>query len=64
MGNLTSFSRLPGLSNRLVSEVLRANPNTVVVNQSGSAVTMPWIDEASTVLQVCIITMSSQSCLN
>ncbi|KAK7470377.1 hypothetical protein VKT23_001804 [Stygiomarasmius scandens] len=42
---------LPGLSNRLVSEVLRANPNTVVVNQSGSAVTMPWIDEASTVLQ-------------
>jgi beta-glucosidase len=32
--------------------VLRANPKTIVVNQSGSAVTMPWVDEASTVLQV------------
>ncbi|KAJ4479221.1 glycoside hydrolase family 3 protein [Lentinula aciculospora] len=42
---------LPGLSNRLVSGVLKANPNTVVVNQSGSAVTFPWIDEASTALQ-------------
>ncbi|KAF5358919.1 hypothetical protein D9758_004863 [Tetrapyrgos nigripes] len=42
---------LPGLTNRLVSEILQANPKTIVVNQSGSAVTMPWIDEASTVLQ-------------
>ncbi|KAF8897793.1 glycoside hydrolase family 3 protein [Infundibulicybe gibba] len=43
--------QLPGLTNRLVSEVLRANPNTVVVNQSGAPVSMPWIDEAGTVLQ-------------
>ncbi|KAI3616685.1 beta-glucosidase [Moniliophthora roreri] len=42
---------LPGLTNRLVTEVLAANPQTVVVNQSGSAVELPWADEASTVLQ-------------
>jgi beta-glucosidase len=39
------------LTNPLVTAVLRANPNTVVVNQSGTPVAMPWIDEASTVLQ-------------
>lgn len=44
--------RLPGLTNELVSQVLQANPNTVIVNQSGTPVTMPWIDQASTVLQV------------
>ncbi|KAJ7682484.1 glycoside hydrolase family 3 protein [Mycena polygramma] len=42
---------LPLLTNPLVSAVLNANPNTVVVNQSGTPVAMPWIDEASTVLQ-------------
>ncbi|TRM68227.1 glycoside hydrolase family 3 protein [Schizophyllum amplum] len=42
---------LPGLTNRLVSEVLQANPNTVVVNQSGTPVEMPWVDEAHTLLQ-------------
>ncbi|KAJ3796785.1 glycoside hydrolase family 3 protein [Lentinula aff. detonsa] len=42
---------LPGLTNRLVSGVLKANPRTIVVNQSGSAVTFPWINEAPTVLQ-------------
>lgn len=45
--------RLPGLTNQLVREVLAANPDTVVVNQSGMPVSMPWIDDASTVLQVC-----------
>jgi len=42
---------LPGLTNKLVSAVLSANPNTVIVNQSGTPVEMPWINEASTVLQ-------------
>ncbi|KAJ6538518.1 glycoside hydrolase family 3 protein [Mycena vulgaris] len=42
---------LPGLTNPLVSAVLRANPNTVVVNQSGTPVAMPWVDEAPTLLQ-------------
>jgi len=42
---------LPGLTNQLVREVFLANPNTVVVNQSGTPVSMPWIEEAGTVLQ-------------
>ncbi|GLB34071.1 putative glycosyl hydrolase 3 family protein [Lyophyllum shimeji] len=42
---------LPGLTNQLVWEVLVANPNTVVVNQSGTPVSMPWVEQASTVLQ-------------
>ncbi|KAG6915306.1 hypothetical protein DXG01_012229 [Tephrocybe rancida] len=46
-----SDMKLPGRTNELVSKVIQTNPNTVVVNQSGSPVEMPWIDEASTVLQ-------------
>ena len=49
---LTSAPRLPGFTDRLVSEVIAANANTIVVNQSGTPVEMPWIDEAHTVLQV------------
>ncbi|KAF2435798.1 hypothetical protein EJ08DRAFT_289581 [Tothia fuscella] len=40
-----------GSQNRLVSAVLAANPNTVVVNQSGSPVAMPWADEVPAILQ-------------
>lgn len=43
---------LPGDSNRLINAVLAANPNTVLVNQTGSPILMPWIDEASTIVQV------------
>ncbi|KAG8897103.1 hypothetical protein FRB99_008457 [Tulasnella sp. 403] len=39
-----SHLELPGLTNELVSKVAAANPRTVVVCQSGSAVTMPWVD--------------------
>ncbi|KAK6980731.1 putative beta-glucosidase I [Favolaschia claudopus] len=42
---------LPLLTNDLVTAILRANPNTVVVNNSGTPVAMPWIDEAPTLLQ-------------
>lgn len=42
---------LPGLTNRLVTEVLAANPRTVVVNQSGTPVEMPWVDDAHTLIQ-------------
>ena len=44
--------RLPGYTDTLVSEVLKANPNTIVVNQSGTPVSMPWIDAAHTIVQV------------
>ncbi|KXN92304.1 putative beta-glucosidase I [Leucoagaricus sp. SymC.cos] len=33
---------LPGLTDTLVKEVLKANSNTIVVNQTGTPVTMPW----------------------
>jgi len=40
-----------GSQDRLVEAVVRANPNTVVVNQSGSPVTMPWADRVPAILQ-------------
>ncbi|KAH8896833.1 hypothetical protein GQ53DRAFT_639298 [Thozetella sp. PMI_491] len=41
---------LPPALNKLIEAVVRANPRTIVINQSGCPVTMPWIDQASTVL--------------
>ena len=43
---------LPGAQDKLVTAVLAANPNTVIVNQSGTPVSMPWADQASTIVQV------------
>ncbi|KAK7716884.1 hypothetical protein SLS63_010891 [Diaporthe eres] len=40
-----------GSQDRLVQAVVKANPNTVVVNQSGSPVTMPWADEVPAIIQ-------------
>ncbi|RMY04339.1 hypothetical protein D0868_06993 [Hortaea werneckii] len=42
---------LPPGTDDLVRAVLAANPNTVVVNQSGTPVTMPWATEVSALLQ-------------
>ncbi|KAG9046686.1 hypothetical protein FS837_003839 [Tulasnella sp. UAMH 9824] len=42
---------LPGRTNKLVAKVAAVNPRTVVVNQSGSAVTMPWIDQVAGLVQ-------------
>jgi len=42
---------LVGRQNELVSRVAAANPRTVVVVQTGSPITMPWLDEAAAVLQ-------------
>lgn len=42
---------LPGRQNELVSAVARANPNTVVVLQSGGPVEMPWLTEVDGVVQ-------------
>ncbi|KAF8165588.1 glycoside hydrolase family 3 protein [Crassisporium funariophilum] len=50
-GNDRADMELPGLTNRLVAEVLKANPNTVVVNQSGTPVAMPWANDATTLVQ-------------
>jgi beta-glucosidase len=42
--------RLPGRQDELVRAVAAANPNTVVVVNSGSPVELPWRDEVSAVL--------------
>lgn len=41
---------LPLRTNDLVSSVLKANPNTVVVNQSGTPCEFPWIKDAKAVI--------------
>ncbi|KAF4498057.1 beta-glucosidase [Fusarium agapanthi] len=42
---------LPPGSDDLISAVLQANPNTVVLIQSGTPVSMPWVDQTSTIAQ-------------
>ena len=43
---------LPGAQDELVAAVAAANPNTVVVLNTGSPVTMPWLDAVPAVLQL------------
>ncbi|KAH3670808.1 hypothetical protein OGAPHI_001324 [Ogataea philodendri] len=42
---------LPGKTDQLVREVLKANPNAVIVNQSGTPVTMSWASQAKAIVQ-------------
>lgn len=42
---------LPGRQDELVAAVARANPNTVVVLQTGGPVEMPWLDRVAAVLE-------------
>jgi beta-glucosidase len=42
---------LPGRSDDLISAVSKVNQNVIVVNQTGSPITMPWVDEVSVILQ-------------
>ena len=49
-GNDRPHMDLTGRQNELVSEIARVNPNTVVVINAGSPVTMPWVDEVKAVL--------------
>jgi len=43
---------LPGRQDELVRHVAAANPNTVVVVNSGMPVLMPWADEVAAIIQV------------
>ena len=43
--------RLSGRQDELVAAVLKANPNTVVVLQTGGPVEMPWLDAAPALVQ-------------
>ncbi|KZT58969.1 glycoside hydrolase family 3 protein [Calocera cornea HHB12733] len=42
---------MPGRQDELVARVAAANPNTIVVVQAGSAVSMPWVDKVAGVVQ-------------
>jgi beta-glucosidase len=42
---------LPGLQDELIAKVAAANPNTIVVLQTGTPVEMPWIDAVPAVFQ-------------
>ena len=42
---------LPGNQNALIAAVAAANPRTVVVLNTGSAVTMPWLDSVKAVIE-------------
>jgi len=48
--DLTSLS-LPDNQDALVEQVAAANPRTIVVLQTGTAVTMPWVDKVAGVLE-------------
>jgi beta-glucosidase len=48
--DLTSIG-LPGNDDQLISAVAAANPNTIVVLNTGSAVTMPWLGSVAGVLE-------------
>ncbi|KAJ5137855.1 hypothetical protein N7526_004088 [Penicillium atrosanguineum] len=41
---------LPPHTDDLITQILAANPNTVIVVQSGTPVEMPWVDKAKAVL--------------
>lgn len=49
--DLTSLA-LPADQNQLIEAVAQANPNTVVVLNTSSAVLMPWIDDVGAVLEM------------
>ncbi|KAI5459184.1 glycoside hydrolase superfamily [Mariannaea sp. PMI_226] len=40
-----------GSQDRLIEAIVKANPRTVVVNQSGSPVHMPWVDKVPAIIQ-------------
>jgi beta-glucosidase len=43
---------LPGAQDELVRLVAAANPNTIVVINAGSPVSMPWLDSVAAVMQI------------
>jgi beta-glucosidase len=49
--DLPSLS-LPDNQNALIEQVAAANPHTIVVLETGTAVTMPWIDKVAGVVEV------------
>ena len=46
-----SHMRLPECQNRLITEILKVQPNTVIVLHNGSPVEMPWLGEINGLLE-------------
>ena len=46
-----SHMRLPECQNRLITEILKVQPNTVIVLHNGSPVEMPWLGEIKVLLE-------------
>jgi len=44
--------KLPGDQDKLIRKIVKANKNTIVVLNAGSALEMPWIDKVPAVLQL------------
>ena len=42
---------LPGNQNKLISEVAKVNPNTIVVLINGTPVSMPWVNEVAAIVE-------------
>lgn len=50
-GNDRDSMDLPGYLDEMIAAVAEANPNTAVVMQSGTPVTMPWIEKVPALVQ-------------
>lgn len=46
------FMEIPLWTNKVIEAVSKVNKNVIVVNQSGSPVTMPWVDSVQAITQV------------
>lgn len=44
--------RLPDCQNKLIEEICKVQPNTVVVLHNGSPVEMPWVNDVNAILEV------------
>ncbi|EKV12238.1 Beta-glucosidase B [Penicillium digitatum] len=54
---------LPGRSNDFIAAVAKVNPNTIVVNQTGSPITMPWIEQVPVIVQAWYQGQEQGNCL-
>lgn len=43
--------RLPECQNRLIAEILKVQPNTVIVLHNGSPVELPWLNDIKGLLE-------------
>ena len=50
-GNDRADFNLPANQNKLIDAILEANPNTVLVINTGSPVNMPWVSKAKAIVQ-------------